>query len=72
MNTTLKEQLHLRVNEARATAQRAVADARATTESTRSTAATMRIARKRRWTIRYQQAFVKNNDRLSELDRPVD
>jgi hypothetical protein len=72
VNATTKEQIFLRISRARAHAQRVVEDARATTESTRSTAATVQIARRRRWTIRYQQAFIKNSDRLSELDRPGD
>jgi hypothetical protein len=72
VNANLKDQLFVRVTQARADAERVVADAQATTDAVRSTTASARTARKRRWTIRYERAFMKNNGLLSELDRPGD
>jgi hypothetical protein len=72
VNADLKEQLYVRVAEAQAHARRTISDARETAETVRSTAASARTARKRRWTIRYEQAFKKNSGLLSELDRPGD
>lgn len=72
MSPNAKEQLYVRVTQARADAQRVVADAQVTTEAVRSTAASARTARKTRWTIRYERAFMKNSGLLSELDRPGD
>jgi hypothetical protein len=72
VNASVRNQLYHRVSQARSNAEQTVADARATTEAVRSTQVSAQTARKRRWTIRYERAFMKNSGLLSELDRPGD
>jgi hypothetical protein len=72
VNAALKDQLYHRVTRATSTAARAVELSRETAERTQTTTKAARRARRLRWSIRYEQAFMKNSRKLSELDRPAD
>lgn len=72
MNAALKDQLYHRVARANSTAARTVELARETAERTQAATTATRRARRLRWSIRYEQAFMEHSRKLGQLDRPAD